>query len=855
MVAANSRRLKRWAGRLQKAFTSQRQAPTDQTNNSSIDLSNPLVNYYRHRARINLPNFYRFALQTRSIAIRDIFAQVASTQNLSLEDLLELISGHLDRDVTQESISEITSTFDSSVLLALADLLANTARDDLDTHAAVQIYEFVRTYLQAEAFSAGNLLLNIEALHNLGEYEKSQALAEAHKIDEFAPLQTDLLRLQRMRLNSPPSEEWLSELNELYAKLSMSQVELLEDESVPLMDRLSASSTTALEGPRVSVIMPTFSPGKGIWTALRSLVEQTWQNLEILVVNDASPDQYNEIYNKLESYDSRIRVIHQKQNAGAYAARNAGLRVATGSFITTHDDDDWSHPDKIAWQVQPLIEDESLVATTSGHIRTTENLEFKRVNAEAKFLQMNYSSLMFRRSLIEQIGDWDPVNRGGDSEFYLRLLRYAGEDGVRGLHDRPLSFSRVWEGSLTSGEMQRGFFGYSRLMYRWAFRQWHREAYERKGRVYRSSEEPRPYAVPTTFEPGQRDADLGHFDVVYVSDFFRQAKSVNNTLTDMATLADNGLRVGYLHLYSPETRTTTAFPDRLFALQLEGKITQISLNDLAHTDLLVVYDTSIGMFLDQMRASLSSKRSIVIEQKQVSLADVEPRIPSYPPQALARLDACFETHFEVIGASEDEQNQLKMTLPQARLLPDEIIWRTHVSESPSEVRAPTGVPVVGFHSNSNQYRLPNTREQFEKVYISDTFATRFYGQVRQALDKYVADFRDQVELVDETDQSEVEFLRSIDFWVYWPHSRLEDRVWAPVLSAFQAGKVVILPRSLETLYGEAAVYSVEGDIESLIHFYAHNRNEYVAQADRAQSFIAKQYAPDSLLSRVATLNE
>ena len=90
----------------------------------------------------------------------------------------------------------------------------------------------------------------------------------------------------------------------------------------------------------------------------------------------------------------------------------------------------------------------------------------------------------------------------------------------------------------------------------------------------------------------------------------------------MATLAESGLRVGYMHLYSPETRTTTAFPDRLFELQLEGKITQISLDDLAHTDLLVVYDTSIGMFLDQIRASLRSQRSIAIEHKQVALADM-----------------------------------------------------------------------------------------------------------------------------------------------------------------------------------------------------------------------------------------
>src|SRR5699024_7625043 len=182
-------------------------------------------------------------------------------------------------------------------------------------------------------------------------------------------------------------------------------------------------------------------------------LEQTWQNLEIIVVNDASPLVFREVFTYLENLDPRVRVIHQKQNAGAYVARNAGLKAASGAFITTHDDDDWSHPDKISSQVRPLLNDGSLMATTSAHIRTTENLLFKRVNVQPRFLQMNFSSLMFRKSLVEEIGPWDTVNRGGDSEFYSRLLEFAGANGVLGLHERPLSFSRIWDGSLTSGEM------------------------------------------------------------------------------------------------------------------------------------------------------------------------------------------------------------------------------------------------------------------------------------------------------------------------------------------------------------------------------------------------------------------
>src|SRR5699024_4032739 len=111
---------------------------------------------------------------------------------------------------------------------------------------------------------------------------------------------------------------------------------------------LSSATDETIYGPKVTVIMPTYSPGKGIWTAIRSLLEQTWKNLEIIVVNDASPSRYRSLYSELEQLDSRITVLHQEVNAGAYVARNSGLRFATGEFVTTHDDDDWSHPDKIA---------------------------------------------------------------------------------------------------------------------------------------------------------------------------------------------------------------------------------------------------------------------------------------------------------------------------------------------------------------------------------------------------------------------------------------------------------------------------------------------------------------------------
>lgn len=853
MVPPKSGYLKRLWRHMQTSFLKSPGEQPTLTETAPTVLSDPLVNYYRHRARTNLQNFYRFAVQTRSLSIRNIFAQVASHQHLLLEDLLLVIRDLLSDEVTPESQAKVVDSFDRSVLLALADLLADTARNDIDTHAAVLIYQFVRAFFGEDSLGDKNILYEVEALHELGEFEQSQNIAEAYEIDKGAPLQSELLHIQRLRLESGHLDEWLDALNNLFDRLGMSRVRLNEDDSLPLMDRLGAGDTVAVDGPKVTVIVPTFSPGSGIITAIRGLLEQTWQNLEIIVVNDASPLVFKEVFTYLENLDPRVRVIHQKQNAGAYVARNAGLKAASGAFITTHDDDDWSHPDKISSQVRPLLNDGSLMATTSAHIRTTENLLFKRVNVQPRFLQMNYSSLMFRKSLVEEIGPWDTVNRGGDSEFYSRLLEFAGANGVLGLHERPLSFSRIWDGSLTSGEMYRGFFGYSRLLYRWAFRQWHREMRERGEQVYLSAQGHRPFPVPTTFEPGRRHADLGKFDVVYVSDFFRQAKSVDQALNEMKTLANSGLRVGYLHLYSPETRSTTGFPRLLFELQLQGKIEQVALDNVAEAKLILVYDTSIGMFLDQIQTKVRAARSIAIEQTHISLADVEPRVPSYAPQALSHLDVSFDTHFEIVGATAADHMELRKTIPAKRILQDKMIWHTHLPESPGEITTPTGVPRVGFHSSSNQYRLPNTVDVFDSVYISNTFTTHFFGAVRKPLEKFGNEVLSRVELVEEGAQTEQEFLRSIDFWVYWPHSRLRDQVWEPVLAAFRAGKVVILPKSLEALYGDAAVYAAEDEVKPLIDSYSHDPDSYIEQARRAQAHVERNYTKESFLRRVAAV--
>ena len=90
----------------------------------------------------------------------------------------------------------------------------------------------------------------------------------------------------------------------------------------------------------ISVIVPIYSIDKYIGICIESIIKQTYRNLEIILVDDGSPDKCPEICDLYASKDSRIKVIH-KPNGGLVSARKAGLLASHGEYIGYVDGDDW----------------------------------------------------------------------------------------------------------------------------------------------------------------------------------------------------------------------------------------------------------------------------------------------------------------------------------------------------------------------------------------------------------------------------------------------------------------------------------------------------------------------------------
>lgn len=121
----------------------------------------------------------------------------------------------------------------------------------------------------------------------------------------------------------------------------------------------------------ISVIVPIYKVEMYLEECICSLVNQTYRNLEIILVDDGSPDRCGEICDRWAKKDGRIRVIH-KENGGLSDARNAGMQAATGTWIGFVDSDDVIHPDMYQNLMRIVNETDSDI----GCCNVTRNLDF-----------------------------------------------------------------------------------------------------------------------------------------------------------------------------------------------------------------------------------------------------------------------------------------------------------------------------------------------------------------------------------------------------------------------------------------------------------------------------------------------
>ena len=340
---------------------------------------------------------------------------------------------------------------------------------------------------------------------------------------------------------------WLEKVNALYESCGLAGIHKA-DQQLPLSlfnlapaeEFTPHSIQTGDKNAKVSVIVPAYNSAETIAIALNSLVSQTWSNMEILVIDDASTDGTREVIESFAQQYPHIVYLRNPKNLGAYPTRNQGYQKATGDFITVHDADDWSHPQKIEIQVEALLADSSLIATLSNWVRVNDNLAFVGPWMLCEdFLEKNHSSALIRRSAIEGIGPWDDVNVAGDTEFLWRLEKAFGCDSTLTVKPQvPLSFALTLDSSLTQNQtthVKTIFYGLRRL-YREAAAWWHDAQIE--GQLYLDPAQ-RKFPCPLgNSRYGERE-----FDVLVAGDFSTANLAVDELVNYVRDLTQNSRAV------------------------------------------------------------------------------------------------------------------------------------------------------------------------------------------------------------------------------------------------------------------------------------------------------------------------
>ena len=194
----------------------------------------------------------------------------------------------------------------------------------------------------------------------------------------------------------------------------------------------------------ISIIVPVYNMEQYLERCMNSIWQQTYTNLEIILVDDGSTDQSPQMCDDYARKDNRIKVVH-KQNGGLSDARNAGLAIASGAYIGYVDSDDWIEPDMYERMYQACVEHDAQVAVCryaqvykdhvvqggNGKVTAFEREELLRIYIGGDDDYVIYNSVwskLFAREVVE--GVQFPKGRNSEDIMYTTKAFCKADRGV-----------------------------------------------------------------------------------------------------------------------------------------------------------------------------------------------------------------------------------------------------------------------------------------------------------------------------------------------------------------------------------------------------------------------------------------
>lgn len=212
--------------------------------------------------------------------------------------------------------------------------------------------------------------------------------------------------------------------------------------------------------PLISVIIPVYKVEPYLRRCIDSVINQTYTNLEIILVDDGSPDNSPAICDDYAQKDNRVKVIH-KENGGLSSARNAGINVAIGEFLSFIDSDDWIHPNYIETLISDLLTNNADISIVENIVTSTQPKNASISNTVQILTAYEALERLFKKQEIAFIVSWGklykkelfkdihfPIGRFHEDEFTTYQLFYTTKKIV--WNNTPLYYYFKREDSITT---------------------------------------------------------------------------------------------------------------------------------------------------------------------------------------------------------------------------------------------------------------------------------------------------------------------------------------------------------------------------------------------------------------------